>query len=144
VFYRDGMVSAFGVHDLVRLVGRTFLGYIDTHPAQWSSLLKYGIAVDPNQNPYMALMSVGRNPFTQLIVTHVFRGGPADLAGLQPNDAILKIDGRPTRALADPFVTRLLDQPSVTLLVSRNEKEITVKLKLRRYSDIIATGPVPH
>jgi len=77
-------------------------------------------------------------------VTHVFAGGPADLAGLQANDAILKIDGRPTRALADPFVARLLNQPSVTLLATRDEREFTARLKLRRFSDIISAGPVPH
>jgi S1-C subfamily serine protease len=144
-FYHDGMtIERGGIHDLVRLVGRTFLGYLDTHPAQWASLLKYGIAVDPKANPFLALMSVGRNPFGQLVVTHVFLGGPADLGGLQPNDAILKINGRPTRALADPFITRLLNQPSVTLLATRNEREFTVRLKLRRFEDIISAGPVPH
>lgn len=144
-FYHDGMtVEHGGIHDLVRLVGRTFLGFLDTHPAQWSSLLKHGVAVDPKANPFLALMSVGRNPFGQLIVTHVFLGGPADLAGLKPNDAILKINGRPTRALADVFVGRLLNQPSVTLLATRNEQEFTVRLKLRRFADIVSAGPVPH
>jgi len=144
-FYHDGLtLERGGIHDLVRLVGRTFLWFIDTHIGQWSSLLKYGVAVDPKANPFLALMSVGRNPFGQLVVTHVFAGGPADLAGLQANDAILKIDGRPTRALADPFIARLLNQPSVTLLATRDEREFTARLKLRRFTDIVSSGPVPH
>jgi S1-C subfamily serine protease len=144
-FYSDGLtVTLGGVHNLVRLIGRTFLGYIDTHPAQWDSLLKFGIAVDPKTNPYLALMSVDRNPFGQLFVANVFHGGPADRAGLKPNDAIVKIDGRPTRALADPFIARLLDQPSVTLLVDRNEQLITARIELERFSALTAAGPVPH
>jgi serine protease Do len=144
-FYSDGMTTEHGgIHDLVRLVGRTFLGYVDTHPAEWASLLKFGIAVDAHKNPYLALMSVQRNPYGQLIVAHVFHGGPAALAGLMPGDAILKIDGRPTHALGDPFVARLLNQPSVTLLVSRNEKESFARLRLRRFADLTAAGPVPH
>jgi S1-C subfamily serine protease len=144
-FYRDGMTTEHGgIHDLVRLVGRTFLGYIDTHPAEWASLLKFGIAVDAKKNPYLALMSVQRNPYGQLIVAHVFHGGPAALAGLMPGDAILKIDGRPTHALGDPFVARLLNQPTVTLLVSRNEKESLTRIRLRRFADLTAVGPVPH
>lgn len=144
-FYSDGLTVTFGgVHDLVRLIGRAFLGYIDTHPGEWDSLLKFGIAVDPKTNPYLALMSVNRNPFGQLVVANVFRGGPADRAGLKANDAIVKIDGRPTRALADPFIARLLDQPSVTLLVDRDEKLITARIQLERFSKLTATGPVPH
>jgi hypothetical protein len=32
----------------------------------------------------------------------------------------------------------------VTLLVTRNEREFTVRLTLRRFADIISAGPVPH
>lgn len=144
-FYQDGLsAERGGFHDLIRLVGRAFLGFIDTHPAQWASLLKYGIAVDPQTNPYLALMSVQRTPEGQLVVAHTFRDGPADAAGLRPGDAILKIDGRPTRALGDPFVARLLNQPSITLLLDRDEREFTVRLTLRRFSVLTASGPIPH
>ena len=144
-FYRDGMTALRGgLQNMLRVVHRGFLGYVDTHPAEWTSLLTFGIAVDPVKNPYLALMSVDRNPFGQLRVDHVFRGGPADLAGLRPNDAILKIDGRPTRALADPFVARLLNQPSVTLLLDRDEQTFSARLRLKRFSELTAKGPVPH
>lgn len=145
LFYDDYVgVDPDAVTDACRLVGRSFLGYIDTHRAQWESLLKYGIAVDPKSNPYLALMSVGRNPFGQLVVTHIFRDGPADRAGLRLGDAIVKIDGRPTHALADLYISRLLDQPSVTLTVDREEKESTIKLTLLRFAALVANGPIPR
>jgi S1-C subfamily serine protease len=145
VYYQDYIDADPGaLPNACRLLGRAFLGYVDNHRAEWQTLLKYGIAVDPKQNPYLALMSVGRNPFGQLIVTHIFRDGPADRAGLNEGDAIVKIDGRPTRALADLYISRLLDQPSVTLTVDRDEKESTVKLTLRRFADLTANGPIPR
>jgi len=130
--------------NVIRLIDRSFLGYIDTHRAEWSTLLAYGVAVDPAKNPYLGLMSVERNPFGQLTVAHVFHGGPADVAGLRAGDAILKIDGRPTRTLAGPFIARLLDQPAVTLTASRDEREFTVRLKLLRFSELTAHGPIPR
>jgi S1-C subfamily serine protease len=128
----------------LRVIHRTFLGFIDSHRPQWQSLLRYGVAADPVKNPFLALMSVERNPFRQLTVAHVFRRGPADLAGVQPGDAIVKIDGRPTNTLGDQFVARLLNQPRVTLLLDRQEHEVTARIHLRRFDDLIAAGPVPR
>jgi len=130
--------------NLLRLVDRDVAGFIDTHRNAWLSLLRFGIFVDPAANPYLALMSVERNPFGQLVVGHTFHGGPADVAGVKPGDAIIKIDGRPTRSLADPFVDRLLDQPDVTLLLDRELREFTIRLTLQRYAKLIAGGPVPR
>ena len=138
----DAEVDSDDVGYALRLLHRSFLGFIDTHRAEWVSLLKFGVAADPAKNPYLALMNVARNPFGQLIVANVLRGGPADKAGLQPDDAIVKIDGRPTRALADPFIARLLDQPSVTLLIDRSEREFSVRIDLKRFSELTANGPV--
>lgn len=145
VYYQDYIdIDPGALPNACRLLGRAFLGYVDNHRAEWQTLLRYGIAVDPKRNPYLALMSVGRNPFGQLIVTHIFRDGPADRAGLQEGDAIVKIDGQPTRALADLYISRLLDQPSVTLTVDRNEKESTLKLTLQRFAQLTADGPIPR
>ncbi|HYK52462.1 MAG TPA: trypsin-like peptidase domain-containing protein [Candidatus Eremiobacteraceae bacterium] len=145
VYYQDYIdMDPGALPNACRLLGRAFLGYIDTHRPEWQTLLRYGIAVDPKQNPYLALMSVGRNPFGQLIVTHIFRDGPADRAGLHQGDAIVKIDGQPTRALADLYISRLMNQPSVTLVVDRDEKESTVKLTLQRFAQLTADGPIPR
>lgn len=144
-FYHNELAS--GVSDIataLRVLHRTFLGFVDNHRAQWESLLHYGVAVDSKKNPYLALMSVERNPFRQLMVAHVFRRGPADEAGVHPGDAILKIDGRPTNTLGDQFVERLLNQPQVTLLLDRGEHELTAKIHLRRFADLIAAGPIPR
>ena len=145
VYYQDYIdMDPDALPNACRLIGRAFLGYVDTHRPEWLTLLKFGIAVDPKQNPYLALMSVGRNPFGQLVVTHIFRDGPADRAGLRRGDAIVKIDGQPTRALADLYISKLLDEPSVTLIVDREEVESTVKLTLRRFTDLTADGPIPR
>jgi len=145
VYYQDYIdLDPGALPNACRLLGRAFLGYIDNHRAEWQTLLKFGVAVDPRQNPYLALMSVGRNPFGQLVVTHIFRDGPADRAGLHQGDAIVKIDGQPTRALADLYISRLMNEPSVTLIVDRDEKESTVKLTLRRFAELTADGPIPR
>lgn len=145
LIYEDDIETGYGDElNMIRLLDRTFLGYLDTHRAQWESMLRFGVMVDPAANPYLALMSVERNPFGQLIVGHTFRAGPADRAGIQSGDAILKIDGRPTRSLADRYIAGLLGQPSVTLLLDRELKEFTVKLKLERFAELTAHGPVPR
>lgn len=144
-FYRDYVdLDPHDVPNACRLIGRAFLGYVDTHRPEWESLLRFGVAADPKVNPYLALMTVGRNPFGQLIVTHIFRDGPADRAGLRVGDAIVKIDGQATRALADLYVSRLLDEPSVTLIIDREEKESTVKLTLQRFAELTKDGPIPR
>ena len=130
--------------DVARFLGRELLGFADSHRAEWDSLLRFGVAADPARNPYLPLMSVKRNPFGQLMVAHTFRGGPSDLAGVQESDAIVKIDGRPTHGLADQFVARLLNQPEVTLLLERREKQITVRLNLQRFVELTKHGPVPR
>jgi S1-C subfamily serine protease len=145
LFYDDYVgADPNALSDACRLVGRSFLGYIDTHRPEWESLIRYGIAVDPKMNPYLALMSVERNPFGQLVVAHIFRDGPADRAGLRLGDAIVKIDGQPTRALADLYIRRLLDLPSVTLTVDREEVESTIKVTLQRFSQLTKDGPIPR
>ena len=145
LFYHDAWTTTpTDLQNVLRLIDRSFLGYIDTHRAEWSALLAYGVAVDPASNPYLGLMSIERNPFGQLSVTHVFNGGPAASAGMRPGDAIVKIDGRPTRALREPLIARLLNQPEVTLTAIRDQKQFTVRLKLRRFSDLTAHGPIPR
>jgi S1-C subfamily serine protease len=143
--YRDELDSDNNDEpNLIRLVDRDFLGFIDSHRAAWESFLRFGLFIDPSTNPYLALMSVERNPFGQLIVEHTFKGGPADLAGIRTGDAILKIDGRLTRSLGDQFIARLLNQPRVTLQLDRELHEFDVRLSLQRYSQITAAGPVPR
>jgi serine protease Do len=143
--YQDELTGGGGDEpNLIRLIDRAFLGFIDSHRSEWSTLLHYGVMADPAANPYLALMSVERNPFGQMIVGHTFHGGPADLAGIMPGDAILKIDGRPTRSLADRFIARLMNQPTVTFLMDRQLHQFEVKLSLERLSRLTAAGPVPR
>jgi S1-C subfamily serine protease len=144
--YHDDLENEGGepLLNMARVVARTFVGYVDSHPREWTSLLKFGVAVGPRKNPYLALMSVELNPFRQLVVAHVFHGGPADLAGVEPGDAVEKIDGRPTSSLGTLFIERLLDEPEATLLLSRRDRTFIVKVHLRRFSDLTSSGPVPR
>ena len=62
-FYSGDAFVDNGLPDALRLLHRSFLGFLDTHHAEWESLVRFGLAVNPKRDPYVSLMSVERNPF---------------------------------------------------------------------------------
>lgn len=87
------------------------------------------IAIDPQTNT--------------LTVVAPLAGSPADKAGIQPLDRILKIDGTPTSELSlDEAATRMRGRIStpVTLTLGREGRESPVEIELLR--DRIALNPV--
>jgi len=87
------------------------------------------IAIDPQTNT--------------LTVVAPLAGSPADKAGIQPLDRILKIDGTPTSELSlDEAATRMRGRigTAVTLTLGREGRDAAEEIKLVR--DRIALNPV--
>jgi len=84
-----------------------------------------------------------RNNGDYAIVTEVYKGFPADLAGIKAGDLIKKIDGQSLKGFAvDKVSDNLKGDPgtTVSVTVERNGKEIEFQLKRER----ISLPPVPY
>lgn len=74
------------------------------------------------------------NSFNQFIIADVIAGSPADIAGIQTGDIILKCNGKPFERLSLDYITNTLQsepETIVRLTVSRNGSEVDVKFKLK-------------
>lgn len=66
------------------------------------------------------------------VVSKVFRGGPAEQAGLKFGDRILKVDGLPVVGLSTRAIAKLIIGPvgsTVVLKVNRSGKTQTIRIK---------------
>lgn len=90
-------------------------------------------------NPFMQdrsglYIELQGNSFNQFIIADVIAGSPADVAGIQTGDAILRCNGKPFERLSLDYITNTLrSQPETTvrLTLSRNGDEVDVKFKLK-------------
>jgi carboxyl-terminal processing protease len=92
---------------------------------------------------YGGIGSQVRNNGDFAIVTEIYRGFPADQAGIKPGDIIKKVNGVSLKGLANEKVSdKLKGDPGtpITLTVERNGKESDYKMKRER----IAVPPVPY
>jgi carboxyl-terminal processing protease len=77
------------------------------------------------------------------VVTEIYRGFPADQAGIKPGDIIKKVDGISLKGLvSDKVSDKLKGDPGtpVTLTIDRNGKELVYTMKREK----IAVPPVPY
>jgi len=77
------------------------------------------------------------------VITEVYKGFPADIAGIKIGDFILKIEGQSLKNVAvDKVSEKLKGEPESTVAVTigRNGKEIEYKLKRQK----ISLPPVPY
>jgi carboxyl-terminal processing protease len=92
---------------------------------------------------YGGIGSMVRNNGEFAVVTEIYRGFPADLAGIKPGDIIKKVNGISLKGLASEKVSdKLKGDPgtSITLTVDRNGKESDYTMKRER----IAVPPVSY
>ncbi len=91
---------------------------------------------------YGGIGSLVRNEGDFTIVTEVYKGFPADLAGIKPGDIIKKVDGVLLKnMITDKVSDKLKGDPGtpITLTIERNGKESDFQMKRER----IAVPPVP-
>jgi carboxyl-terminal processing protease len=77
------------------------------------------------------------------VITDIYRGFPADLAGIKPGDIVKKVDGNTLKSIVpDKISEKLKGDPGtdVTLTIERNGKESDYSMKRAR----IALPPVPY
>lgn len=92
---------------------------------------------------YGGIGSQVRNNGDYAIITVVYRGFPADQAGIKPGDIIKKVNGVSLKNLiTDKVSDRLKGDPGtpITLTIERNGKETDYTMKRER----IAVPPVPY
>lgn len=92
---------------------------------------------------YGGIGSQVRNNGDYAIITEVYRGFPADQAGIKPGDIIKKVNGVSLKNLiTDKVSDRLKGDPGtpITLTIERNGKETDYTMKRER----IAVPPVPY
>ena len=89
-----------------------------------------GVEVQP-LSPALA-ESLNINGTTDILVSGVYRNGPADLAGLQPGDLIISIDGEPaTNGLSSmKQVARTKPNKEITVELLRGGKQLTTRVRV--------------
>lgn len=72
-----------------------------------------------------------------IVVTLVQPGSPAEDAGVQPGDVVLKVDGRPVQTPRDVSARVMAKRPgdSLKLTLRRGEGEVELEAKLARHPD---------
>ena len=78
----------------------------------------------------MAIREDAADDATTVVVRKIYENSPASLAGLQPDDRIVTIDGRWTDTLGDAYLATSLVKPgrTVDVVVQRGSKKMTLKV----------------
>lgn len=92
---------------------------------------------------YGGIGSMVRNEGDYAVITEVYKGFPADLAGIKPGDIIKKVDGVSLKGIGtDKISDKLKGDPgtAINVTIDRNGKETDYSMKRER----IAVPPVPY
>ncbi len=99
-----------------------------------------GISFNRTENPDL-LPAMGLDH--GVIVTTVQEGGPAEKAGIKPEDVIIAMDGKPIKD-GDDLVSRVADTPigqEVTITVDRNGKKLDLPVTIGDRVKVFADDP---
>ena len=92
---------------------------------------------------YGGIGSLVRSNGDYVVITEVYKGFPADLAGIKVGDLLKKVDGISLKGLSQDIVSeKLKGSPGtqITLTIERNGKESEIPLKREK----IIVPPVPY
>ncbi len=92
---------------------------------------------------YGGIGSLVRNNGEYTVITEVYKGFPADKAGIKPGDLLKKVDGTSLKGLStDKVSEKLKGNPGtdINITVGRNGKDLDLQLKREK----ITMPPVPY
>jgi carboxyl-terminal processing protease len=92
---------------------------------------------------YGGIGAMVRNSGDYAVVTQIYKGFPADVAGIKPGDLLKKVDDISLKGLStDKVSDRLKGDPGTPIIVTieRNGTEINFQLKRER----VAVSPIPY
>ena len=92
---------------------------------------------------YGGIGSLVRNSGDYIVISEVYKGFPADLAGIKPGDLLKKVDGISLKGFStDKVSDKLKGNPGteITLTIERNGKETDYPIKREK----IIVPPVPY
>lgn len=124
--------------------GSVGIGYAipaDTVAKVLADLIEYGqvvrgwIGIEANAVPEYYAKMLGLAPDQGLVIRAIYRGGPADLAGIQPGDVIIEYDNQPALSTRSGmrFITnaKLGQKVTVTLLRAQQKMQVEVVVGVR-------------
>ena len=149
----------YKLQELEMLLTRCFVDGAESKPLQdaaayamvealgdrWSYYIpqeEYDAYVEQKKNAYVGVgMTLTKGE--SRVVAKVVKGGPADMAGVQPGDVIVAVnDTRVTQMTTDELsgLVRGPEGTSLTMTVLRGEEEIALTMQRRTIRTAVATG----
>jgi S1-C subfamily serine protease len=104
--------------------------------AEWDNLLKTGIAIDPSSTKLYPMMFLTKKPEGYQVYV-VVPGGPADRAGVRPQDIIEQVNGDDASALSFDQLAEMMNRRSFTLTLQRPGGTIDVSVYPKAYDDVV-------
>jgi len=127
-------------NDLLDQTLKDFETFRATHAAAWDSLLKTGIAIDPNDGRYHTLFNFNFLPDTHKVhVYAVFTNGPAAKGGLQVGDIIETVNGQIVTGMTASQIIDLFNVTKVELTVSRPGGQATLTIVPEKTQDLLSS-----
>jgi serine protease Do len=107
---------------------------------------RIGVSVSPVVINESDAKEYGLSKAGGAIITDVTKGGPADKAGMRPDDIVLAYNNKPIRRSEDliGMVTRTTPGTTVPVTVARNGKEQTLNIKVEELDLATEAGEAPE
>jgi S1-C subfamily serine protease len=102
----------------------------------WTSLLKVGIAIDPADGRYHSLDYILKKPEGWKIFV-VVPGGPADRAGIRPQDTVVQINGLDASNMTLDQIIQQMNAASYNMTVQRPGGAVTITVNPMHYDEIV-------
>ncbi len=123
-------------NDLLDQLTRDFANARDQHKGAWDNLLKTGIAIDPTDTGYHSMIFFAKKP-KGFEVLRVAPDGPADKAGVKPQDVIVKINEKEASQMSIDEARAAINVAQYTLELQRPGGNVTLTVHAAQYASIV-------